>query len=179
MIGVGDGPYEIRASGWRATFQRRVQDVGDAIRSPNRGALPCHVIGRRTEPLVAVPLVDGESLWVAVTCGRDAVVRGRLVNGDRLSVSVVSRLDPRSVLLSVGAVRQHGMSRPIDHRVAAVARSAGRRPEASLTVTVSARHRTEILRVALVTPRIYARLSGCPAPPRSLPDHAFAGWRLP
>ena len=126
-----------------------------------------------------MPLADAESLWIAVTCGRDDVVRGRTIGGDPLSISVVSVLGPCSVLLSVDAVRRRGRSYPIDHRVVAVARSAGRRLGASLIVTISARHRAETLRIALMTPRLYTRLSGRPAPPPSLPEHAYAGWLLP
>jgi hypothetical protein len=141
LITAGDGPFEIRAPGWQATFQRRVLDASDTVHSPNRGVLPWFFIGtKQHDRLIAVPLADAESLWIAVACGRDDVVRGRTIDGDLLSVSVVSVLGPRSVLLSVDAVRRRGRSYPIDHRVVVVARSARCRPDVSLIVTISARH---------------------------------------
>jgi hypothetical protein len=180
LIIASDSPFEIRAPGWQASFQRHVLDANDTVHSPNRGALPCFLIGKKhRDRLIAVPLANAESLWIAVTCGRYDAVRGRTMGGDPLSISLVSTLSPRSVLLSVDAVRRRGRSCPIDHRVVAVARSARRRPSVSLIVTISACHRTEILRIALVTPRLYTRLSGRPSPRASLPEHAYAGWLLP
>jgi hypothetical protein len=180
LITAGDSPFEIRAPGWQATFQRRVLDANNTVHSPNRGILPCFLIGaKQRDRQIAVPLAEAESLWIAVTCGRDDVVRGWTIGDDPLRVSVVSVLGPSSVLLNVDAVQRRGRSYPIDHRVVAVACSARHRPRVSLVVAISARHRTEILRIALVTPRLYTRLSRRPAPPASLPEHAYAGWLLP
>ncbi len=180
MTTAVDGAFEIRAPGWFLTFQRRVLDVGDTIHSANRGILPRVVLatGKR-DRLIAVPLADAESLWIAVTCDPDDSVRGWTIDGDPLGVSVVSRLGPRSVLLAVDAVKRQGRSYPIDRRVVMVARSAQSRLGVSLVVAVSARRRTEVLRIALMTPRSYTRLSGRPAPPPSRPEHAYRGWLLP
>jgi hypothetical protein len=171
--------FEIRGPDWQVSFQRRVFDANDTVRSPNRGALPYFLKGAPPEErLIVVPLFDEEELWVAVTCGRLDAVSGKTADGDLLRVSEVCVVAPQAVLMSIDAVWRMGRAYAIDHNSVTIAHSA-RKLRTTLVVTITAEHGTETLRIALASPRLYAQVSGRPAPQPSVPEHAYAGWRLP
>jgi hypothetical protein len=134
---------------------------------------------RPARPLVIVPLADTEALWIAVTCSRCDVVRGRTAGGDPLVTSLICRLGDGTVLLRIDAICRHGQSHSIDRRAVTVSRSLRLPVRASMTVTIGSRHGREVFDVALVAPRLYERLSRRRAPPPSRPEDAYAGWRLP
>ncbi|SEE47900.1 hypothetical protein SAMN05444161_5897 [Rhizobiales bacterium GAS191] len=182
MTDTGPSPFEISGKGWSISFQRRVTDPGGKDRSPNRGALPCQVLESRPAELsVIVPLPEGEEIWIAAMLEPDFTLRGTTVDGDALVVTELSAVAGGDRLLGLDAVSAQGGIRAIDRNSVSVAGAPADLARQSLMIELAGAGEREsmCLHVILATPELYAATTGRSPPAASLPEHSFAGWRLP
>jgi len=174
--------FEISDQGWSISFQRHVTDPNAKDRSPNRGALPCHVLETRPAELRAmVPLPEGEEIWIAAMLTPDYALRATTANGHVLRVRELSSVLDGDRLLSLDAVSAQGVPRAINRSSVFVAATPADLARQSLMIKLMQADGRECvrLRIVLTTPELYATTTGRSAPAASLPEHAFAGWRLP
>jgi hypothetical protein len=179
---VDPSAYEISGDGWSGLFERWLPDEPSDDVSPYRGALPFHSLsGSPPERVVVVPLREAEALWVAFTLGSGMALFGQTPDGRGLNRSVLAELADGSRIEIADAVSdEDGAASPIRQASVGVARFARdlTSPHLMFRISASGKEIAE-LRVVLATPRLYARVSGRPAPEPSSPDDAYHGWRLP
>jgi hypothetical protein len=165
--------YAIDGTGWSVSFQRR---VGAA----NRGALPFAPLGEHDGGTrVAVPLREGEALWIAVITDAGLAVTGR-AGDDPLHVEAVAPGKDGGGLRVLDAVLRQGRPLPLGRASLACAQRPDEINADTLAVEIAdASQRVDRIAIVLVTPELYTELTGLPPPPPSTDKDEYGGWRLP
>jgi hypothetical protein len=168
------GAFEISGPDWSVSFQSRVVDAGGENWSPNRGALPYHILESRADDLhVTVPVPDGESVWIAVMLSDRSSVRAISSEGHELLFTEVSTIPEGGRLLSLD------MKGLTDNQSLPLDRASSKFGQPILTLELRNGTCKTLITVLLSTTELYAQITGLPAPEPSIAEHAYRGWRLP
>lgn len=165
--------YEVVGEGWRISFQRR---VGQGT-STNGGALPLLISTERGPLHILVPLLNDETVWVAIMCSVRTQIRAQTSAGEQLPLTILAR-HKDDALAAIEEFVRDGRRVPIDASTVDRKNAMGEvGAHLSISIASKAPEASEVL-VTFVTPKYYEAVTGVQVSPTSTHD-AFDGRLLP
>jgi len=142
--------------------------------------LPCYRFNLGKDPIrVLVPLLPGESLWIALTIKRGIIAAGR-AGHEPLRIAPISEYPDGGALMAADAVLTKSGPRALDAASFSVIDKKEALNHDHLILEMEEGGRTVgRLGVILGTPELYELVSGRSAPLPTSENDAYGGWRLP